>query len=79
MDIECPDCGALHWMAEKTYKSPKSAPRFSKCCKEGAVMLPAIKDPPDDLKELLTPQDHDAVEFRKNIKCLQFRFGLHVS
>ena len=69
MDIECPDCGALHWMAEKTYKSPKSAPRFSKCCKEGAVMLPAIKDPPDDLKELLTSQDHDAVEFRKNIRC----------
>jgi len=32
-------------------------------------MLPAIKDPPDDLKELLASQDQDAVEFRKNIRC----------
>jgi hypothetical protein len=68
MDVECPDCGALHWMAEKVVRSLKSAPRFSKCCKEGAVKLPAVKEPPDDLKELLTSQEPHAAEFRKNIR-----------
>src|SRR5271170_804225 len=68
MDIECPDCGALHWMAEKTAASTKSAPRFSKCCKEGAVKLPPVREPPEELREVYTSQEPSAVEFRKNIR-----------
>jgi hypothetical protein len=75
MDIECRDCGALHWLAEKTFRSPKSAPMFSKCCKEGAVKLPPVKEPPPELKELFTSQEPDAVDFRKNIRSYNSAFA----
>jgi hypothetical protein len=29
MNIECPDCGALHWIIERISTSPKSSPWFS--------------------------------------------------
>jgi len=68
MDIKCPDCGALHWMDEKTWRSPKSAPRFSKCCKEGAVKLTDVQKPPEELWELYISQEPHAIDFRKNIR-----------
>ena len=68
MDVRCPDCRALHWIDEKTWRSPKSAPRFSKCCKEGAVKLTEIQKPPEELLELYISQEPHAIDFRKNIR-----------
>jgi hypothetical protein len=68
MDIECSDYGVLYWMAEKTAGSPKSVPCFSKCCKEGAVKLLPVREPPEELRELYILQEPSAVEFHKNIR-----------
>jgi hypothetical protein len=68
MNIECSSCNALHWMAEKLSHSSKTAPRFGKCCKEGAVKLPPVQGPPEELRELYTSQEPSAVDFRKNIR-----------
>jgi hypothetical protein len=54
-------------MDKKTQQSPKSAPRFSKCCKEGAVKLEDVQKPPDELLELYISQEPYAVDFQKNI------------
>jgi hypothetical protein len=68
MDVECRFCGALHWMSEKTVRSTIVAPRFSTCCREGKVLLPAVNTPPDDLKELYTSIAGPAAAFRENIR-----------
>ncbi|KJA14557.1 hypothetical protein HYPSUDRAFT_59304 [Hypholoma sublateritium FD-334 SS-4] len=66
MNIECPDCGALHWAAEKLTKSTKEA-KFGLCCLSGKVKLPAYDDPPQPLLSLLTSQERPAAKFRENI------------
>jgi hypothetical protein len=34
MNVACPDCGALHWEAEKLVKTSRvSNPKFGQCCK----------------------------------------------
>lgn len=68
MDVSCSDCGALHWLNERKSGSSKSAPKFSSCCKAGAVKLPAIRDPPAELQELYTSTNQDALQFRKHIR-----------
>jgi hypothetical protein len=68
MNIECPDCGALHWIAERISNSSKSSPQFSRCCKEGGVKLPDIKPPPEELKDLYISQEPLAVDFWHNIR-----------
>jgi hypothetical protein len=67
MNIECPDYGALYWIAERTANSPKSNPQFSRCCKEGGVKLPNIKPLPKELKDLYILQEPLVVDFRHNI------------
>jgi hypothetical protein len=67
MNIECPDCSALHWIAERISTSSKSSPQFSRCCKEGGVKLPNIKPLPEELKDLYISQEPLAVDFRHNI------------
>ena len=32
MDVQCPNCHALHWMAEHLTASPNRNLRFSMCC-----------------------------------------------
>ncbi|EED24354.1 hypothetical protein TSTA_077210 [Talaromyces stipitatus ATCC 10500] len=43
------------------------APRFGTCCRKGKVLLPAIRPPPDDLKELYTSTTGPAIAFQDNI------------
>lgn len=49
MDKICVECGALHWLLERTTApgSSNSRPLFSMCCGNGNVRLPAIAPPPD--------------------------------
>jgi hypothetical protein len=46
MDVPCPDCGALHWMAEKLTNSSKTNPRFGMCCFQGKIKLAQLHDLP---------------------------------
>ncbi|KIM40031.1 hypothetical protein M413DRAFT_29163, partial [Hebeloma cylindrosporum] len=67
MDIPCPHCGALHWLAEKLSNSSKHSPKFGMCCMEGKVQLPALEAPPEPLRQLLTSEDRSAKTFRDEI------------
>ena len=68
MDIQCPKCGALHWIDERSHPSSKSAPKFESCCKKGAVVLDRLQDTPDILMRLLSTEDADSKHFRKHIR-----------
>lgn len=67
MDVICTQCGAAHWKAERLSKSTNATPRFGTCCLDGKVRLPAPKDPPATLKNLLTSSDRNCTKFRENI------------
>jgi hypothetical protein len=67
LNIECPNCHALHWKAEHLVKSPQANPLFGKCCLSGKVDLPILKDVPQPLQSLLKDQTQDAKSFRKEI------------
>jgi len=67
MDVECLRCRALHWMEEKV-AGGVHAPIFSTCCAKGKVKLPSIAQPPMPLLALLTSEDSQSREFRRNIR-----------
>ena len=67
MDVPCPNCGALHWLAEKLSNSSKGLLKFGMCCMEGKVWLPALEAPPETLQHLLTSAHHDAKTFCDDI------------
>ncbi|GJE95688.1 ATP-dependent DNA helicase [Phanerochaete sordida] len=69
MNVQCPECSALHWDAEKTSDSRVLHPEFGICCDHGLVRLPALQPPPSPLRTLLTdPTSDDAIEFRQHIR-----------
>ncbi|KAI0739006.1 hypothetical protein C8Q80DRAFT_1056941, partial [Daedaleopsis nitida] len=68
MNISCPSCGALHWLAERLTKSSREHPRFGTCCNSGKVSLPPLPNPPPLLQNLLTGNDTQCKEFRTNIR-----------
>ncbi|KAI0758479.1 hypothetical protein BC629DRAFT_1295872, partial [Irpex lacteus] len=68
MDVVCPNCGALHWSAERLTRSTVSRPVFGFCCNSGAVSLPPPEQPPFRLMHLFDAQTPQAKEFRKNIR-----------
>jgi hypothetical protein len=68
MDVSCPDCGALHWMAERLTKSSNSRPRFGICCFQGKIKLAQLHDLPPELNTLFRDQTPPAKEFRANIR-----------
>ncbi|KAF8577733.1 hypothetical protein K439DRAFT_1301036, partial [Ramaria rubella] len=74
MNVKCPSCGALDWMAECLLKSSDLNPVFGSCCLSGKIQLPLLQDPPQPLKHLLESTASDAREFRKNI--LQYNNAL---
>jgi hypothetical protein len=75
MNVPCRKCGALHWIDERTSKSSINAPEFTSCCKNGDVVLPAIQDPPLQLRELYqSTTDRVASQFRDDIR--QYNGGL---
>ncbi|GBN57351.1 hypothetical protein AVEN_247316-1 [Araneus ventricosus] len=48
-------CGAVYWKKEKNI-----AHKYTKCCHDGKVQLPAFPDAPELLKALLTENSPDA-------------------
>ena len=68
MTIPCPFCHAMHWMAERRSDSSNRNPRFGDCCKRGKIGLPKLEPVPQTLRDLLEGQDHEARQFRQNIR-----------
>jgi hypothetical protein len=68
MDVVCPSCKAFHWMDERLVKSSKRNPLFGMCCTSGKIRLPRLADPPGEILNLLSGQDHIAKKFRENIR-----------
>ncbi|KAI0750069.1 hypothetical protein C8Q80DRAFT_1314819 [Daedaleopsis nitida] len=75
MNISCPSCGALHWLAERLTKSSREHPRFGTCCNSGKVSLPPLPNPPPLLQNLLTGNDTQCKEFRTNIRRYNAAFA----
>ncbi|RXW11836.1 hypothetical protein EST38_g14019 [Candolleomyces aberdarensis] len=67
MNIQCPDCRALHWLDEKLSSSSARSPKFGLCCDSGQVRLPRLEDPPPALRDLFTGEDRQALEFQANV------------
>lgn len=65
MEVECSECGALHWNDERLVC--RGPVRFGTCCNSGQVKLPLLEQPPDALRHLFTSQDDIAQHFRQNI------------
>ena len=68
MDVPCPDCGALHWMAERLTNSSDTNPRFGMCCFQGKIKLERLHNIPQELETLFQDQNPQAKEFRENIR-----------
>ena len=68
MSVECTNCKALHWIAERTSGTTIAAKRFTACCNQGKVNLPQLTEPPEYLQYLLSSADTEAKIFRKNIR-----------
>ncbi|THU93232.1 hypothetical protein K435DRAFT_670567, partial [Dendrothele bispora CBS 962.96] len=63
MDVECPECKALHWSVERNSKQ-----QFGVCCDSGQVHLPLLSKPPQALSSLYTSVGNPLAEkFRDNI------------
>jgi len=67
MDVRCRQCKALHWMDERLKQSASSNPVFGLCCNSGKVILRVLRDPPQNLKNLLECDDRQGKDFRENI------------
>ena len=67
MDVECSDCGALHWRSEMLAHTTAS-PKFGMCCFSGKIKIPKIDNPPPELLHLLSDQDNISKKFRDHIQ-----------
>jgi hypothetical protein len=75
MNVECPDCHALHFVLEKLTKSSKRNPKFGICCLQGQIQLPPLSEPPPLLHKLLTSSAPRARKFRDGIRQYNMAFA----
>lgn len=61
--IECRFCKAKYWTAELN-----SRKIYSKCCHNGKVSLPHLQEAPVLLKNLLSQNNPEAINYRKHIR-----------
>ncbi|WOG92442.1 hypothetical protein DCAR_0311711 [Daucus carota subsp. sativus] len=78
-NVTCANCGSLMWNMERNNKSIKTVPpTFSLCCRNGQVVLPKEKKPPELLQSLLT-SDQRSKNFKKNIRVYNAMFAMSSS
>ena len=75
MNVECPDCHALHFMLEKLTNSSKREPKFGVCCLQGQIRLPPFSEPPPLLHKPLTSSAPRAQKFREGIRQYNMAFA----
>jgi hypothetical protein len=63
IEIECRQCGALHFHSERTHGDPFS---FHTCCANGRLRFPQHQMP-EYLQDLLTNNNPNTAHFRQNI------------
>ena len=70
MDQRCAQCGALHWLLERSTGngSTNTRPLFTMCCGNGDIELPSTAPPPVQLANLFTATTPQADRFRQNIR-----------
>ncbi|KAL3622578.1 hypothetical protein CASFOL_033989 [Castilleja foliolosa] len=71
-EFVCEHCSALFWFAERVMRSPLHArPKYTHCCKSGAVRLPFPLYPPPALKNLFGDST-----FMENIRAYNNMFSM---
>ncbi|KAL3638423.1 hypothetical protein CASFOL_017794 [Castilleja foliolosa] len=71
-DCVCQHCSALFWFAERIVYGPiHGGPRYSHCCKGGAVRLPFALYPPSAIKYL-----YEDASFMENIRAYNNMFSM---
>ncbi|VDI62821.1 Hypothetical predicted protein [Mytilus galloprovincialis] len=69
MDNVCSHCSAHMWKHEIHKGSLHLNAKFSTCCSQGKITIPALLTPPETLKTLLTENTTQAKYFRQNIRA----------
>ncbi|KAH9916490.1 uncharacterized protein B0H18DRAFT_850728, partial [Fomitopsis serialis] len=75
MNIECPNCKALHFKGEKLSNSSLIHPKFGICCLQGQVQLDPPTIPPLPLQRLFNGVDNRSAHFLKNIRRYNAAFA----
>ncbi|XP_019199897.1 PREDICTED: uncharacterized protein LOC109193510 [Ipomoea nil] len=65
----CNYCGALFWWKECSNQNvSRTLPKYTKCCYEGKIQLPRMKDPPRVLESLYFDDTERSRHFLDNIR-----------
>ncbi|XP_058741411.1 uncharacterized protein LOC131613788 [Vicia villosa] len=74
---ECPSCHASMWYQEHIGNTRHTtAPKFTRCCRSGKVVLPLLNDPPQLLQHLLhNGTSLDSKNYQSNIRTYNAMFS----
>ena len=75
MNVECNHCHALHFDSEKLSTSTRVNKKFGSCCLQGQIQLPAFREPPRSLREMLCGISPLSDSFKKNIRQYNAAFA----
>ncbi|EGN96558.1 hypothetical protein SERLA73DRAFT_75453 [Serpula lacrymans var. lacrymans S7.3] len=75
MEVECRNCGALHWDTERLTSSSRIHPKFGVCCLQGQVRLDPFQEAPAALHCLFRGVDITAHEFRDKVRSYNNAFA----
>ena len=75
MNVECNHCHALHFDSEKLSTSTRANKRFGGCCLQGQTQLPAFREPPRTLRDMLCGISPHSSSFKKNIRQYNAAFA----
>ena len=75
MNVECSHCHALHFDSEKLSSSTRANKKFGSCCLQGQIQLPAFREPPRTLRDLLCGISPHSNSFKKNIRQYNAAFA----
>ena len=75
MNVECNHCHALHFDSEKLSASTRANKKFGSCCLQGQVQLPAFREPPRTLRDMLCGISPHSNLFKKNIRQYNAAFA----
>ncbi|EGN94905.1 hypothetical protein SERLA73DRAFT_155591 [Serpula lacrymans var. lacrymans S7.3] len=75
MEVECRNCGALHWDIERLTSSSRIHPKFGVCCLQGQVRLDPFREAPAALHRLFRGVDITAREFHDKVRSYNNAFA----
>ena len=75
MNVECNHCHALHFDSEKLSISTRANKGFGSCCLQGQIQLPAFRQPPRTLSDMLCGISPHSSSFKKNIRQYNAAFA----